>query len=84
MKRYLMVWNVSKTITSEKKKEIKDFLSSFQSDVKSRHFQILSFILTNIKQVSPSVNKVLLKVKLCTEKTVRVCENLKKFYKNDL
>ena len=76
MKRYLMAWNVSKTITSDKKKEIRDFLSYFQQDVKTRHFKILSFIRTNIKEVSPSVNKVLLQVKRCTEKTVRACDQL--------
>ena len=69
-KRFLTAWTVVKHISPSEKESIQKTVLAFREEMKTRHAQIMSFIRSQVDDISPKLTNILLRVQTYAQKNV--------------
>lgn len=67
-KRFLTAWIVVKRISTSEKESIQETVLAFLGEMKNRHSQIMSFIRSQVDDISPKLTNILLRVQMYAQK----------------
>jgi hypothetical protein len=80
-KRFLTEWTVVKHISAMEKEKIQETVLSFRDEMKTRHTQIMSFIRSEIDNISPKLTNILLRVQTYAKKNVHLITMISEKFK---
>ena len=76
-------WTVVKHISPSEKESIQKTVLAFREEMKNRHSQIMSFIRSQVDDISPKLTNILLRVKTYAQKNVDLITIISEKFKSE-